>query len=212
MCKPPLWSHWKRLLLRSGKLEVTAVQLLYSKKWSGVKTLTITKKCYRQNLWSIQLQTSGFSLFWFSVCILIMICFLCRESRMGPRFLKYKSYAKHSFPFWSVLNCWILSFSCYDPQGFRPNNDFRVFLSNSRSEITVSITDFPSFGFALTFGSWWLKNLKCKIHSILFSLRKLIKESYSGRDCIKLLSSACQDIRRSLFPQSLGPESNVQLV
>lgn len=125
---------------------------------------------------------------------------------MGPCFLKYKSYAKHSFPFWSLINCCIFSFSCYDPQGLRPKNDFKVFVSNSQSEITVSIIEFPSFGFALMFGSWWLKILKGKMHSILFSLRKLIKESYSGRDCIKLLSSASQDIRRSLFPRSLGPE------
>lgn len=111
-----------------------------------------------------------------------------------------------SFTFWPVLNCWVLSFSFYDPQDLRPKTDFKVFLSNSGSGITVSIIEFPSFSFALTFGSCWLKILKAKINSILFSLRKLIKVSYSGRAYIKLLSSAFQDIRRSIFLQNLGPE------
>lgn len=70
----------------------------------------------------------------------------------------------------------------------------------------MSIIEFPSFGFALTFGSCWLKILKGNIHLILLSLRKLIKLSYSGRAHIKLLSSAFWDIRRSIFLQSLGPE------
>lgn len=70
----------------------------------------------------------------------------------------------------------------------------------------VSVTEFPSFGFALTFGSCWLKILKGKIYSILFSLRELIKVSCSGRAYITLLSSAFQDIRRATFLQSLGPE------
>lgn len=161
-----------------------------------------------QNWWSIQLwvQTSGFSLFCFSLCILTLVWFWCRESRMGPCFLKYKRCARHSFPLWPVLNGWILSFSFYDSQGLRPKTDFKVFLGNSGSEMTVSIIQFTSFGFALTFGSCWLKILKGEIHSILFSHRKIIKVSYSGRAYIKLLPSAFQDIRRSLFLQSLGPE------
>jgi len=70
----------------------------------------------------------------------------------------------------------------------------------------MSVIEFPSFGFALTFGSCWLKILEGKIHLILFSLRKLITMSYSGRPYIELLGSAFQDFRRPIFLQSLGPE------
>lgn len=81
-----------------------------------------------------------------------------------------------------------------------------VFLSNPGSEIAASVIAFSSFGFALTFVSCWLKILKGKMYQILFPLRKIIKVSYGGRGCIKILSSAFQDISKHFFLQSLGLE------
>lgn len=70
----------------------------------------------------------------------------------------------------------------------------------------MSVIAFSSFGFALIFGSCWLKILKGKMYQILFSLRKMIKVSYSGRACIKVLSSVFQNISKHFFLQSLGLE------